>query len=51
MRKNESKVFGKGSGEEPFLRKVCPSRVTQIAVIISDFPTSTTPRKSTLSGG
>jgi len=22
-----SKVFGKGSGEEPFLRKVCPSKL------------------------
>ncbi|MCI7805471.1 MAG: hypothetical protein MR503_10415 [Oscillospiraceae bacterium] len=30
MRKNESKFFGKGSGEEPFLRKVCPSRVAYI---------------------
>jgi len=23
------KVFGKGSGEEPFLRKVCPSKFPQ----------------------
>ena len=24
--KNEIKVFGKGFGEEPFLRKVCPDK-------------------------
>ena len=25
--KNEIKVFGKGFGEEPFLRKVCPDKL------------------------
>ena len=36
--KNEIKVFGKGSGEEPFLRKVCP-RSLQEAKSLSGFNT------------